>query len=1241
MNSKSDMMKRETSVCDLIQWWAQERPDHTAIWFESRRISYRELNDAASRIAWLLLDRHVQSGDIVPVLATRTPEMVASFIGVLKAGACYVPVDIEAWGEDHITSTLERVSARVVVNLGVSTYPGYNVISLNEVKAVFGSVADGERKLAQTRIKPTDLAYIVFTSGTTSKPKGVMISHDALLNYVTHGDEETPLNTNPRPEDKSLLTFSPGFDACTGIVFSALCNGSQLIVSAISDFESCASHATIIAITPSMLSAIHDVQACSQLRKLIIGGEAPHLRLIQKWVSPDRSIYNGYGPTETTVVCLMSRVEPFKPVTLGKPTPNNRVVLLDGDIESDYGEICMMGPCLAVGYYQDEALTAQKFTYWQGERIYRTGDFARRTEHGLEFAGRADSFVKNRGFLVNIDSQVIPMLLATDARTATAFMHSGRLVAFVTPESIDVRALRQSLLRNHDAFLVPDQIRAVQVLPLTANGKINNRALQQLLEAEVSNGENKTNENDELLRLSKMETLKNAISAATSLPLLEVSDDQSFSELGGNSLAALKVLSYLRSKQLRLGLRSLLELPNLSAVCDTIQEGTTLENEEEASGTTSRDNDSDEQESTTGPMTALQIKMVQASLKSPGANAALLRISIPHSDVTLDKTRLREAWYQVLYRHAVFRTTFLLKDELQQVKPDLDLDWSEEETTADKLHEVIHARSLSIRKKMLSLNEQSEVFVPVNVFHLISVAGVSSTLLFSAHHLQADGWSLSIILDEVQAIFLGDKSLLMKRPPQFIHIALAQKQQQADPEGISFWTSILGNLSGLPRLSLPKPLPSQRTFEWTSSLKLDLGFGGVELEQAARFRRAIPSTLLYAAWGLVLSNYTSSDRVAFGAVFSGRNLGTVPGVERAVGPLFNTVPFPIEFEDEQTVTDAVSTINNHLLQMLEFQWSAVEAMATMTGDSISGALQTLVVTEYDLPPTQGSMPWTVENKDLMEFGLTLLLERSDGTGHRDSNDQELQARILFDSSRYAESSIPKLLTHFRNALSGLINSKNEYMQDVRSQLMDEEEKLSLLQAPSAFGGEFYMDAMTVKDAFEVAMSQWPRLCAIESAQGDKLSYSEIDEASNKVARQLRQHLKEKPPKDVVIGVLSDGSTHWAISILAVFKAGCICCPIDISLPRLRIETIIEQSGASVFLAANQLCVAKIKDGKDNENDSDVGIIVVDEFLQHTPDAPAGQLQTISKPEDIVYLLFTSGSTGVPKGAGNRCFAGFI
>ncbi|PTB42564.1 NRPS [Trichoderma asperellum] len=1198
---------KPTTVCDLVEQWAQRQPNHIAISFGNRTVTYSELDNAATHIAWLLSEKQVKLGDKIPVLAQRGPEMVACFLGVLKAGASYIPIDTESWSEDRIQSTLKRVSARVILNTCTEEYLGYEEISHTEIEEAFapGTERHWQRKEDRPwkRIQSTDLAYIIFTSGTTSTPKGVMIPHSALLNYVQQGGEETPFNLNATPDDTVMLIFSPAFDAATGAIMTTLCNGAELRIATTSDFLHTITLCTIVACTPSVLQTIQDPSTCSKLRTIVLGGEAPPIALVRKWAEslPTSTIYNFYGPTETTIASLVARLHADKPITLGRPMSNGRVLLLDGETESDYGEICLTGPGLARGYYENEALTAEKFVFWQGERIYRTGDFGRLTDHGLEFAGRKDSFVKNRGFLINLDAQVIPMLSnSPNVMAATAFMYRGRLVAFVTPETVDGVALRKNLSLEYDAFIIPDLIRAVEFLPLTPNGKADNRALQSLLDAEssqaVDGGLLQGISNTD----SKMEILKAALSFATSIPLSDITDNSSFAELGGNSLAGLKVLSFLRTKGFHLRLSLLFDLPDLATIHDAI------EKLDEGEGDTADQADAP----TSGPLSTLQAKMIQAGLRNPTVNYMLLRISLPHTGKTLSGSRFQSAWRRVIERHSIFRTTFDLKHQLQEVQPELHLDWSNEETTKDQLQSIIQIRSQEMRKK-ISYIEHGDTFVPISAYRLITVPNIGSTLLSLVHHSIADGWSFSVILEELR-LALDGKSL--SDPPQFINIAKTQTRLQEDAQGNAFWDALLENSLTQPQLTLPKPPSDTPAADWSKSLQVNLGFTPEELETKARLRRITPATMIYSAWGLVLSNYSFTDRVAFGAVFSGRNIDTM-NVDRVAGPLLNTLPFPLEFKEEQTVADVLSTTQSQLLQMLEFQWSSDKTVAKMPAERIANAFQTIVVMEYDLPTLAGVCealpePWGIERDDMMEFGISLLLEVDD--------DGCLRARILYDGLRYTEQSITGLLNHFKSAIKGLLDDKNTMVQDVRAKLITGEERHSLLNPPRGRVGN-YQGYDTIKDAFEASAAKWPDLRALESTRGS-MTYRELDEAANKLANHLRSITKPGS----VVGILTDGSLHWVVAILAVLKAGCICCAIDVNLPAARIEIITQQSGATVFIAANENCARVI------QNTPEKQIIVSEEFVASCKTQPH-QLETISKPKDVIYLVFTSGSTGIPKG----------
>lgn len=745
--------------------------------------------------------------------------------------------------------------------------------------------------------------------------------------------------------------------------------------------------------------------------------------------------------------------------------------------------------------------------------------------------------------------------------------------------------------------------------------------------------------------MSRIEILKAAVAAATSLPLDHITEDCSFWELGGNSLAAIRVLSYLRRRNLTIGLKAIFDLPDLNSVCNELQEIEARDVDGHGDGDYSEPRENGDAHIFKGPMTSLQTKMVQGSIKTPGLNYMLLHLRIPfYPATTSDLEEMKAVWNQALQRHSAFRTSFLLKEGIQKIRPQMNLDWSHEETTSDRADAVIHTQSHDLYKQLMAADESSEnLYLPVNAFRLITVPGQASTLLMAVHHAQVDGWSLSIAINEVQAAWqAGSRNAfppsLSFRPDQFIRVAVAQKQLQSDPSGAAFWArALLENQTAFPELGLPKaqspPMSSSTSVaaaapssSWMSNHTMPLDLCICDLETAARRFRVVPSALVYTAWGLVLSNYTLSDRVAFGTVLSGRNLITkaVPDVdmESVVGPLINTVPFPIQFGNEQqTISEFASSIHNHLMETVEFQWSAAEAMASMRGGSINNIMHTVIATEYDVPPLHGE--WSIERQDIMvEFGLSLMVEKQGPDG--------LQFRVFFDAARYAPSGIRSILLHFGNALKGFTDPRNTYVQDVRAGLLEDSERAALIRPPAAQAP--YSGPGTLKDALENAAAKWPELCAVESTQDGNMSYRELDEESNKLARALKGHMNGKAPKDVVVCVLTDRSLYWIVAVVAVIKAGCICCPLDVTLPERRVETIVKQSGASIFVSANRQCISAIEFRKhDIAHLSDV-CIVVDEFLQGAAQHDATSLETATHTADVIYLVFTSGTTGIPKGA---------
>lgn len=234
---------------------------------------------------------------------------------------------------------------------------------------------------------------------------------------------------------------------------------------------------------PSILASLDPTEQCDDLRAIFLGGESPNLEIIRKWSQTGRSIYNAYGPSEITCASLIAKLDCTSRVTLEKPMPQSQILLMDKKLHpSEEGEIWISGPGLAKGYFGDPECTRSKFVDYYSTTFYRTGDFARGSEGELLFLGREDGLIKNRGFFISIEMEIIPALPAQDGvETACAFSFEGKLVSFVTPLSCNHSQLRYAMAARFEPFLVPNLVYSLEQLSLSSNGKVNIQSLRSKL----------------------------------------------------------------------------------------------------------------------------------------------------------------------------------------------------------------------------------------------------------------------------------------------------------------------------------------------------------------------------------------------------------------------------------------------------------------------------------------------------------------------------------------------------------------------------------------------------------------------------------------------------------------------------------------------------------------------------------------------------------------------------------------
>ncbi|MFC7896902.1 amino acid adenylation domain-containing protein [Streptomyces sp. NPDC057381] len=483
----------------LFEEHAAADPDAPACLFEGTTVSYGELDARADRLA----RRLAGAGEVVGVLLPRGPDLPAALLGVLKAGAAYLPLD-PGYPSDRIAWMLDDAGCRTVVTM--SDVAGLLPEGVSPVLLDAGDAADaGEAGAAGDAGRtgshrpapvadPARAAYVIYTSGSTGRPKGVVVEHRQVVEFVLAIVETFRL----APGDRVLQFANPAFDVSVFDFFSALTSGAALVqapVEVLHDFGRLAelmrtTGVTVTDLPPTILAEL-DADAFPDLRALFVGLEPYPGDLVNRWNIPGREFHNAYGPTEATVACIDHLVPGVLdgPPPIGLPLPGYRAYVVDGrgDLAPDGvpGELYIGGTGVARGYLNRPGLTAEKFLPDPfgpaGSRVYRTGDLAVRRHDGvLTFHGRADRQLKVRGLRVEPGEIEAALTDQPGIRQALVTLRDGALVAhLVTTDGTapDSTALRGALSALLPAGLVPSAFVALDAFPLNANGKIDHARL--------------------------------------------------------------------------------------------------------------------------------------------------------------------------------------------------------------------------------------------------------------------------------------------------------------------------------------------------------------------------------------------------------------------------------------------------------------------------------------------------------------------------------------------------------------------------------------------------------------------------------------------------------------------------------------------------------------------------------------------------------------------------------------------
>ena len=545
------------TVLEFFSTQATLRPDQIAVKMGDRLLTYKELDEKSHKLAIYLLELGIGRDSLVTILLPRSPEMIVSILGVLKAGGAYIPLGPKD-GADRVVHILEDSKAPVLITqeqymLGYNNDFKNSILDVNikekdenwiNLIKVGPSIDNKSLYNYPVKIDPSSLVYLIYTSGTTGKPKGAMIEHRNLYTYIKNF--RPTINYN----DRTLHSMNPACDSSIGEIFPTLCNGGTLVLwqenlsSTIREEK-----ITYTTLTPSMAELI-DPADCLYLKKLILGGEKLTPEVVRRFPK-QIALYNGYGPTEGTVDASITRIYDAENIHIGDRLPHVELHVVNAHGEicpiGEPGELWIGGGGIGRGYLNRPELTKEKFIpnpFGEGI-LYKTGDLVCWHSEGyLDFLGRIDRQVKVRGFRVELDGLEKVICSFSGVTGSYVVFKNKNLIAYLTPENINLTDLKKFLEKELPSYSIPSKFFNLEKFPINSAGKVDEKSLPEVSISSLD----KTNLPETEFQKKMAEIWRNVIEPKSSEKEFPISLDDNFFDLGGNSLDSLMLTKIIQKK---------------------------------------------------------------------------------------------------------------------------------------------------------------------------------------------------------------------------------------------------------------------------------------------------------------------------------------------------------------------------------------------------------------------------------------------------------------------------------------------------------------------------------------------------------------------------------------------------------------------------------------------------------------------------------------------------------------------
>lgn len=1167
--------KSETLV-SLFCKKAKEQAAAPALVFKDKCYSYQELDSITDRLAAFLTDRyHVKPEDTVGVMIDRSDLMVVYPLAIMKMGAAYMPLDYK-FPANRLQFMCEDAGVRLIlserdrVSKALPDFKG-EVWTAEQLKNL--------PEIMTTLVGPQpDQHYVVlYTSGSTGLPKGVVLEQHSIVNFCYWYSKEVGLRT----DDRVMAYANFGFDCHMLDLFPALITGScvyvipsdmRLDLPLLNNYmeEQCI---TVAFMTTQVGHLFATTIENHSLRVLTVAGE----KLLPMTAPSSYTLYNGYGPTECTVFTSYYRLkgEYHRPI-IGRPLPNYQLYVVNSDLQpvpqGAVGELIVLGEGVARGYLHPADKDKGKFTMFRGQRCYKTGDLVRWTNSGdLEYLGRMDNQVKLRGLRIELEEIELralqyPLISQAIAQVKEIGGVENLCLYYVPKEAgvtIETDELKSFLSEKLVAFMVPTAMMQLDSLPMTPNGKINRKALPVPTITSETRVAPETEKEKQVLEL---------ITEMLKTTQIGVTDNLIY--WGLSSLAAMRLSALLQKRfEVYVKMVEIMKQPTVRAIASLLSKASdsTLQVFEQRAFY---------------PLMENQLGIYLEWKKNP--DTTQYNIPFVYAFEGTDANRMVNALKKVVNAHPY------LKSKLIEVDGKVVLQRNDEDPVEVIVSELCEEpENAFFQKRVLPFHLLDNQLYRLEVLK----TPYKTYLFFDVHHIIFDGLSGKVFLNELKRAYEGD--ILKQESYQAYDYALYEQEELQNTEKIQeaeLWYDEL--LAGANAISLPSYLvPDGDDFA-----NIEVSLPSHQIDTFCAVNNITVNSFMHAAFAIFVKRLFKEEKPLYLTISNGRDAGA--NLQQCIGMFVKTMPIVItsELVQGQSTADFVKEVHKQLQKSYSLDYYPYTKIVER--HRVNAELMFIYQGEIGKNSPWENMAQIPLTLDTAKFPISIII-MPEADSYR--------VTLEYDGKRYNSQGMRHMVKAFRNVLLNMAVAAT--LGDV--ELISPDEKSELLELGRGETIE-YDQSETFVDLFQRQAAISPDAIAVVDSQGS-ITYQELDDQSSILAKVL---INQGIGKDDFVGIMLPRCKEFLVAVLGVFKAGGAYVPLDPEYPEAHLSYILDNAQAKLLLSTSSLAIEKNFTGKLYDK-----MLFIDDIDFNSEPVPINH----SHPYSLAYMIYTSGSTGKPKG----------